>query len=134
MRLNPSASTYGFILFTQSIIGSSVNARAPRDSFEEMLSHYAFLTTDEEYKGFSGYRLAGSGEPSTIPEEQQDARWLVVEEFTADTVEQHDEDLMRIQMKHWWYKNGWEQNAVAFYKVEEASNAANAPSSKEGSH
>ena len=68
-----------------------------------------------------GIPSPGSSEASLDTETDAHARWLLVQEFNDDGSEGMDVeylDLMRKEAKHWWYKNGWKRNSVAFYRLQ----------------
>lgn len=116
----PSGMLSPFLLI-HSLAGPSPDSVVPNVlSFDELLDRYRFLTYDEEHMGFSGFR---------DPKAQRDASssvgadaapsWILVQEFQDSGAPNRDWiELKRIEVKHWWYKNGWEQNSVAFYRLE----------------
>lgn len=98
-------------LLIYSLAGPSTTSLPAQNSFEAMLFHYRYMTIDVDHKGFSGFRLSGSREASLHSETDADARWLLVQEFD-------DDGSGGKEAKHWWYKNGWEKNSVAFYTLQ----------------
>ena len=91
-------------------------------SFESMLSRYRFLTSESSCKCLSGFRtegMRGRGPERSVVEADSGIRWLLIQEFDeVDFLDFLDLDLKKKEAKHWWYKNKWEKNSVAFYKLE----------------
>ncbi len=112
-------------LLIYSFAGPSTTSLPAQKSFEAMLSRYHYMSTNDNHKGYSGFRLSESREASLDSETDADARWLLVQEFDDDGsggtfVEYLDRK--RKEAKHWWYKNGWEKNSVAFYRLQGLGN------------
>lgn len=81
------------------------NAKA---AFLALTARYAFLTSVEEYRGFTAYKHRDSR-----------SRWLFVQEFSeTDDFDPAWMALKKMQAKHFWWKNGWENTSLAFYSLE----------------
>ncbi len=96
-------------LLIYSLTTSASASRNSDTAFLAMSARYAFLTSIDEYKGFTAYKHRSPG-----------SRWLLVQEFS----EIHDFSpewmaLKKIQAKHWWWKNGWENTSLSFYSLKE---------------
>ena len=107
-------------LIIYSLAEPSAASLSAQKTFDSMLSHFGYMTMDEQHQGFSGFSLSNSKEGKSTSETDRDARWLIVQEFQdrgsglgyLDWL-----DLKRKEAKHWWYKNGWQRNSVAFYRL-----------------
>ena len=114
MQLSPYLIIY-------SLAEPSATSLNAQKTFDSMLSHFHYMTMDEHHQGYSGFSLPNSKEGGSISGTDTDARWLIVQEFqdrgSGGAAYSDWWDLKRKEAKHWWYKNGWRRNSVAFYRL-----------------
>ena len=95
----------GLLIYSLTTPASaSQNSKA---AFLRMVARYAYLTIVDEYRGFTAYKHRDS-----------ESRWLIVQEFDELAYSEDWLALKKMQAKHWWWKNGWENTSLAFYSVE----------------
>ena len=87
----------------------------PLKSFKTMLSHYRYMSLDEDHEGFSGFEI------SSLDSDYHRSCSLLLQEFAHDEAGMVDQEYLDLKMKeakHWWYKNEWEKSSIAFYQLE----------------
>ena len=100
-------------LFIYSIHVPIHERRNPTAAFLNKLKRYEYLTSDSDYLGFTAFKSRKS-----------DLRWLIVQEYRSLRLSGGPGGglgLKEKEARHWWYRDGWVENGVAFYQREESS-------------